>query len=158
MASASKNVLVGVCSVKFDTTELGWTSDGVVITARTDTFNIKVEEISGTIRREIIDQAVAVTLNMAEGTLINMSQAIPGSSLAGQTLTLGGSALQIGKLVLVGKTPDGFARTITLTEVNPIGEVGIPYRKAAISIVPVTFEANVITADGTFGTIVDSTV
>jgi len=158
MASAPKNVLVGVCSVKFGTTELGWTSDGVMMTVRTDITGIKVEEIGGIIRRELIDQGIGVTLNMAEGTLINMSQAIPGSSLAGQTLTLGGSALQAGALVLVGKNPEGFARTITLTDVNPIGEVGIPYRKAEISIVPVTFEANVTTTDGTFGTIVDSTV
>ena len=156
MSSSSANVLVGVCSVDFAGVGLGWTSDGVMLTASTELFDVKVEEVIGVLKRVVTDQGVAVTLNMAEGTLVNMSKAIPGSVLAGNVLTIGGGALQSGALTLVGKNPAEKDRTIAFTDVNPTGEVGIPYRKGEISIVPVTFSAVVNPADGKFLAVTDT--
>jgi hypothetical protein len=150
------NVLIGVASVTIGETAVGYTADGVMMTVSSDFFDAKVEEIVGTIKRVLVDQEVEVTLNMAEGSLANMAEAIPGSSLDTNTLTLGGAALQEKALVLVGKNPAGFDRTITLTLVNPVGAVGIPYKKGEISVVPVTFKA-LADDSGEFGTIVDST-
>ena len=157
MASSSANVLVGVCSVEFPTgSDIGWCTDGVMLTVSTDLFDVKVEEVVGTLKRVVVDQSIAVVLNLAEGVLATMGKVIPASAEATGTLTLGGQTLQSGELKLVGKNPAGLARTITLTTVNPTGEVGIPYRKGEISIVPVTFSALVTPATGEFGTIVDS--
>jgi hypothetical protein len=156
MASSSANVLVGVAAVSFGGTDLGWCEDGVTMTISTDVADIKVEEIIGTLKRVVTDQNITVTLNMAEGTIANLSNAIPQSTLASSTLTLGGGTYQSGALVLVGKNPGGYARTITLTKVNPTGDVGIPYKKGEISVIPVTFSA-LVSDDGTFGTIVDAT-
>ena len=153
-------VLVGVATVTLDIglgSELvvGYTADGVDMAFRSDFFDAKVEEIVGTIKRAIIDQTLEVTLNMAEGTLDNMTAAIPSASLAVATITLGGGSLQDTTLTLVGTDPAGAARTITLASVNPVGEVGIPYKKGEISIVPVTFSA-VVDDSGNYGTLVDS--
>jgi flagellar capping protein FliD len=155
--SSSANVLVGVAAVSFNDNDLGWCEDGVTMTISTDVADIKVEEIIGTLKRVVTDQGITVTLNMAEGTIANLANAIPQSSLneTGDTLTLGGGDYQSGKLVLVGKNPAGFDRTITLTKVNPTGDVGIPYKKGEISVVPVTFSA-LVGDDGTFGTIEDA--
>ena len=157
MASSSANVLVGVCSVSFDSLNLGWTSDGVTMVVTSELFDVKVEEVVGVLKRVVIDQGVTVTLNLAEGVLATMGKVIPASETTTTTLTLGGKALQSGQLVLVGKNPAGFNRTITLTAVNPTGEVGIPYKKGEISVVPVAFSALVTPDTGVFGTIVDAT-
>ncbi len=152
---AAGYVLVGVASVSLDGVSLGYTADGVRLSIRSQFNDIKTINLVGTKKRVLVDQAVDVVVNLAEGSLANMAEAIPGSSLVGSTLTLGGSDLQEGTLVLVGKGPQGKTRTVTITEVNPTGDVGIPYRKNQASVVPVTFSA-IVQSDGTFGTIVDA--
>ncbi len=149
------NVLVGVAEIQIDSTPVGYTADGVTMSVRSEFADIKVEEVVGAIKRILTEQEVQVTLNLAEGTLANLSKSIPGSSLAGATLTLGGGALQEVEIQLIGKNPAGFDRTITLTTCNPVGEVGIPYKKDEISVIPVTFKA-LVNDDGEFGTIVDA--
>lgn len=134
-----------------------YTTDGVMMTIKSDFFHVKVEEVAGTIRRGITDQEVEVTLNIAEGELANLTASIPGSSInaGGTIVTIGSGALQSFSMVLVGEAPAAGTRTITLTRVQPIGEVGIPYKKSEISYVPVTF-ACIVADTGIFGTIVDS--
>jgi len=186
MPSSSANILVGVAAVSWFpiTAEtgvgppvaiqygaevaLGWTSDGAVLTVSTDIADIVVENLDGPIKRVVTIQGVSVTLNMAEGTLVNLGVAIPKSAIdpAG-TLTLGvpdtaAFPYEMGKVVLIGKGPSAVTRTVTLFKVTPTGEVGIPYKKGEISVVPVTFQAlkdgipaNTATYDK-FGTIVDA--
>ena len=153
------NVLVGVVAVTWDTggdnLALGFTEDGITMTVSTDFFDVNVEEVIGSIHRVMTHQEITVTLNLAESSLVNMEVAIPGSSVAAAVLTLGNAALGEKNLQLVGTNPAGFARTIVLTQVNPVGEVGIPYKKGAISVVPVTFKA-LVQSDGTFGTLTDA--
>lgn len=153
------NVLVGVAAVTWDfggtPVVLGYTEDGVTMTISTDFFDVNVEEVIGSIHRVMTHQEIVVTLNMAESSLANMLIAVPGSSLAGAVLTLGNGSLGEEPLQLVGTNPAGNARTILLTEVNPVGEVGIPYKKGAVSIVPVSFKA-LVQAAGTFGTLTDT--
>ena len=166
------NVLVGVAEITIDGAlletggleEAGllpitgfYTTDGVTLTIRSEFANIKVEENVGTIIRRITDQEVEVTMNIAEGELANLCAAIPGSAInvGGTTVTIGGGDLQEFNLELVGKNPAGNDRTVTLTAVNPTGEVGIPYKKGEVSVVPVTF-ACLVSDLGVFGTIVDS--
>jgi hypothetical protein len=121
----------------------------------------------GTIKRVVTDQGITVTLNLAEGTMANLGIVIPRSlESPAKTLTLGKDysatfPYLMGKLVLVGKNPDGNDRTVTLHKVTSTGDIGIPYKKGEISVVPVTFSvmkdgipANTATYN-TFGTIED---
>ncbi|MBU2249728.1 MAG: hypothetical protein KKD77_23480 [Gammaproteobacteria bacterium] len=171
------NVLVGDCSVTIDGALLRtggleeasllpitgfYTMDGVTITIRSSFADIKVEENVGTIIRKLTDQEVQVTLNFAEGSLRNLVASIPGSAInvGGTIVTIGGGQaggllLATFSLVLVGVNPAGLARTIALTAVNPVGEVGVPYKKGEVSIIPVTF-ACLVADTGIFGTITDT--
>ena len=133
-----------------------YTMDGVTMTISSSFADIKVEENVGTIIRRLTDQEVKVTINIAEGALANLVASIAGSKInvAGTIVTIGSGGLQEFSLVLVGLDPDATPRTITLTKVNPVGEVGIPYKKGEVSIVPVTF-ACIVADTGIFGTISD---
>lgn len=149
------NVLVGVAAVTIDSVPVGYTVDGVTMTIRTELADIKVEELVGTINRTMTDQEVEVTMNLAEGTLANLAAAIPGSTLQSSVLTLGGGTLQDVEIIITGTKPGGGDRVITLNNCNPTGEVGIPFKKGEISVIPVTFKA-LVADDGTFGDIDDS--
>ena len=159
MGAAAK-VLVGVASIAvgsgYTFRRIGYTTDGVTMTVRSTFADVKVEENEGTLIRRLIDQEVDVTLNMAEGTLANLTAAIPGAVATSPAITtIGGGTLQSSRLTLVGLNPAGYPRVIVLTEVNPTGEVGIPFKKGEVSVVPITFSA--IVADvGTFGTLTDA--
>ncbi len=139
-----------------------YTIDGVMVTISSDFADIKVEENVGTIIRRLVDQTVTVTLTFAEGHIDNLVAAIPGSSInaGGSIVTIGGGLagdplLQDFELDIVGLNPAGAARTINFPNTNPVGEVGIPYRKGEASVIPVTF--SVLVSDvGVFGTITDA--
>jgi hypothetical protein len=154
------NVLVGdvkvTVGVGVSALVIGYSVDGVNMTVRSTDANIKVEEAEGTIIRRLIDQEVDVTLNMAEGTLLNLNAAIPGAVATSAAITtIGGGALQSKRLTLEGLNPAGTPRIIVLTECNPTGEVGIPFKKGEISVVPVTF-SGIVADTGVFGTVTDA--
>ncbi len=135
---------------------IGFTIDGVTMSIRTSFANIKVEEVNGTIIRKITDQEVDITINVAESTLDNLVIAIPGSHLGAGFITIGGDILQEYSLTLTGVGPTGgFIRTIVLNHVNATGDVGIPFKKGEISVVPITFSC-LVHAAGDFGTITDT--
>lgn len=173
------NVLVGVAAVTIttkalksgglkemtaptDTIATFFTVDGVNMSIRSTMANIKVEEVVGTVIRRLTDQEVDITFTFAEGTLKNLVASIPGSAIniGGTVVTIGGgyagsSLLQEFTLSVVGVNPAGAARTIAIPSVNPTGEVGIPYKKGEISVVPVTFSA-LASSVGVFGTVTDA--
>jgi hypothetical protein len=153
------NVLIGTTEITLGVGVLarvvGYTMDGVTMSVKSDYFHAKSEENVGTLKRYLTNQEVEVTLNMAEGTLVDLTDAIPGSSLVGAVLTLGGATLQEHRLTLKGMTPGGRDRVIILTLVNPIGEVSMPYKKGEVSVVPVVFSA-LIDDSGEFGEVTDA--
>jgi len=154
------NVLVGDASITLGIGVLarviGYTVDGVSMTVRSSNANIKVEEEEGTIIRRLIDQEVDVTLNVAEGAMADLAAAIPGAVATSTTITtIGGGVLQSHRLTLVGINPAGLPRVIVLTAVNPTGEVGVPYKKGEVSVIPMTFSA-LVSNVGVFGSLTDA--
>lgn len=153
------NVLVGVAEITLgvgvSAQVIGYTVDGVTMTVSSSFFDAKVEENEGTIIRRLTDQEVKVSLNVAEGAIANLSAAIPGSDLTGAVLTIGGSDLQEHRLTLRGTTPAGRDRVIVLSRVNPTGEVGVPYKKGEVTVVPMTFSA-LVDDSGEFGSVTDA--
>ena len=134
-----------------------YTTDGITLSISTEFANIEVDEVVGVVVRKITGQDVKVTLNIAEGEIANLTAAIPGSSInvGGTIITIGGTALGGFSMVLVGTAPAAGTRTIALTRVHPTGEVGIPYKKGEVNMVPVTFSC-IVADTGIFGTITDS--
>ncbi len=154
------NVLVGDASITLGVGVLarviGYTVDGATMTVRTSKADIKVEEDDGTIIRRLIDQEVDVTLNVAEGAMADLAAAIPGAVATSPTITtIGGGTLQSHRLTLVGINPAGLPRVIVLTAVNPTGEIGVPYKKGEVSVVPMTFSA-LVSSVGVFGSLTDA--
>jgi len=169
------NVLVGVATVTITTTAAKsgglkeaavdtitgfYTVDGVTMTVSSSFADIKVEENVGTVIRRLTDQEVKATFTFAEGTLNNLVAAIPGSAISGAVVTIGGGystdpLLQEFKLDVAGLNPAGAARTINIPKCNPTGEVGIPYKKGEVSVIPVTFSA-LVADTGIFATITDA--
>jgi hypothetical protein len=155
------NVLVGVVQATLGVGSgarvLGYTTDGVTMSVKSETADIKVDEVEGSIIRRLTGQEMSVSLNLAEGDLESLLAAIPGAVLTSPTtITLGSGALQESRLTLVGVDPAGKPRLIILTAVNPVGEVGIPFKKGEVSVIPVTFGA-LVADTGVFGTVEDAT-
>jgi hypothetical protein len=172
------NVLIGVAAVTITTKALKsgglkemtvptdtigtfFTVDGVNMSVRSSFADIKLEETEGSVIRRLIDQEVSIIFNFAEGALKNLVAAIPGSAInvGGTVVTIGGgyagsSLLQEFGLSVVGICPAGTPRTIVIVAANPTGEVGIPYRKGEISVLPVTFSC-LVADTGIFATITD---
>ncbi len=161
MAKTIANVLVGVATLSFrypvagSYVEVGYTEDGVVLEYSADTANLEIEEESFPIERAIVREILAITCNMAEGSLTNIDKAIVGSVLAGSVITIGGGAVKEMSIKVVGTNPAGFDRTIEILLATASGAVGQSYRKGEKTIIPVTFEA--LKGTGDVCTITDST-
>ena len=84
MASDTANVKVGVASVTFDGTDLGYTKGGVEVEVSTEKFTVTVDQFGQTpINDYIIGRSITVTTPLAETTIDNLIQIMPGSTKIG---------------------------------------------------------------------------
>jgi stage V sporulation protein SpoVS len=166
MAKTAANVLVGVATLYYGaagaavgaiTTEVGYTEDGVTIEYTPDVTDISVEEETVPIKRVIIKEEISITCNIAESSLNNIEKALAGASRADDVITLGGGVIQEIGIKIVGDSPAGAdKRTIYCPYVNPVGTVGMSYKKGNKTIVPVTFKPFKNAVDATVCTITDA--
>ncbi len=84
MPSSTQNVKVGVCTVDFGGTNLGFTKGGVSVSVTTETYSVTVDQFGDTAISEIITgRTVTVSTPLAETTLENLVQVMPGATLIG---------------------------------------------------------------------------
>lgn len=82
MASTTENVKLGVCSVLFDGVNLGFTKGGVEVEVATTTHEVKVDQFGETPISELVTgRTVSASVPLAETTLENLVQIMPGSTL-----------------------------------------------------------------------------
>lgn len=82
MASDTKNVKVGPCRVYFDGIDLGYTKGGVEVEVSTDSYKSNVDQFGKTpISEVLMGRMVKAKVPMAETTLENMVQIMPGATL-----------------------------------------------------------------------------
>lgn len=82
MPSSTQNVKVGVCTVDFGGTNLGFTKGGVSVSVTTETYSVTVDQFGDTAISEIITgRTVTVSTPLAETTLENLVQIMPGATL-----------------------------------------------------------------------------
>jgi len=82
MASDIKNVKLGVCTVKFNGVDLGYTKGGVEVTVKTDTHKVNIDQFGKTpINEYIMGRDVQVKVTLAETTLENLVKIMPGATL-----------------------------------------------------------------------------
>jgi hypothetical protein len=82
MASSTRNVKLGVCNAFFGGVNLGLTKGGVEFSVTTETYKTEVDQFGKTaIKEQIMGRNVAVKIPMAETTLQNMANLMPGAAL-----------------------------------------------------------------------------
>ena len=124
MASDTRNVKLGVCSITFGGVDLGYTKGGVEVTVSTETKEVSVDQFGQTpIDERIMARKVTAKTPLAETTIENMAKIMPGS-----TLTVAGTAA---------------TGTITLSTAIPVAGdsvtiVGKPSSSACRSLRPTT--------------------
>lgn len=113
MTSDTRNVKLGVCKVYLGGIDLGYTKGGVEVSVTTETHKVQIDQFGITpINENIMGREVRVKCPLAETTLQNMVNIMPGASLvqaggaaATGTVTLPVSNASDGNTVLInGKT------------------------------------------------------
>ena len=167
MANVVANVLTGVAKLYYHTTagtasasvttEFGYTKDGVTIEYSADITDIEVEEETFPIDRVITKENLTITCNLSENLLANLENALPGALTGGAgVIDLGGGAMRNMALRIYGTTVGGTHRTIYIPYANPVGTVGMAYKKGEETIIPVSFKAYQGTAGGDVVQITDA--
>ena len=152
MATVVANVLVGTGTLYYNTTagtasvgvvtEFGYTQDGVTIEYTADIADIEVEEETFSIKRVITKEDVEITCNLSENLLANLENALAGALTGGAgVIDLGGGAQRTMALRFYGVGPAATHRTIYIPYANPVGTVGMAYKKGEETIIPVAFKA-----------------
>lgn len=96
MASSTKNVKLGVCKIYFGGMDLGFTQGGVEVSVSTETHKVEIDQFGKTSINELImGRDVKVKVPLAETTIRNLVETMPGATLvsdgaqASGTLTFG---------------------------------------------------------------------
>jgi len=88
VASDIHNVKLGVCKIKFNGIDLGYTKGGVEVTVKTDTHKVNVDQFGKTpINEYIMGREVTVKCPLAETTLDNLVKIMPGAVLVTDSVT-----------------------------------------------------------------------
>ena len=152
MATVVANVLVGTGTLYYHTTagtasvgvvtEFGYTEDGVTIEYTAETADIEVEEETFPIERVITKENVIITCNLAENLLANLENAMSGALTGGAgVVDLGGGVMRTMALRFYGVGPGATHRTVYIPYSNPMGTVGMAYKKGEKTMIPVAFHA-----------------
>ena len=91
MASIT-NVKLGVCSVSFNSVDLGHTKGGVSVTYTPTYHDVTVDKYGETVvDKRLLGEKMVATVPLAESTLANFQIAIPEGSTDGDKITIGSS-------------------------------------------------------------------
>jgi len=82
MASDTKNVKLGVCSVSFNGVDLGYTKGGVDVEVKTTTKEVMVDQFGNSpVNEYILSRTCTAKVPLAETTLDNLVKIMPGAVL-----------------------------------------------------------------------------
>lgn len=127
MGSSTKNVKLGVCRAYLGGVDLGLTQGGVEVTVSTETHRVEVDQNGSTAINEIImGRTVTATVPMAETTVRQMVNIMPGATLVSDGAVASGtvtftSAPVVGDSVTIA----GTAFTFQADAPGAIGEVKV---------------------------------
>nr|WP_297478396.1 hypothetical protein [Ferrovum sp.] len=147
--SSTKNVKLGVCKIYFNGVDLGLTSGGVDVTVKTQTHKVTVDQFGKTpINEYIMGRDVSVKAPLAETTLNNLVQIMPGATLstdgAQATAAIAFTAVPVaGNTISI--TDTNAITTVYTFETVAVGPLEIPIE--ATLAATLTAAAEVITAN-----------
>lgn len=161
------NVKVGVCSVTFNSTDLGHTKGGVTVSYEPTYHDITVDEYGETVAEKVlIGENFTATVPLAESTLANVMVAIPGSTDATDAATIGRKAGRrmsndAATLVLhpIANAAEDRSEDVVLYSAVVSESVEVPFMVDGERVLECTFQAMIDStkSDGTYlGLIGDS--
>lgn len=125
MPSSTKNVKLGVCKLIFGGRDMGLTQGGVEVTVSTETHRVEVDQFGKSAINELImGRTVSVKAPLAETTIRNMADTMPGATLVSDGVTAKGTvtfaaAPAAGNTVTIGGTAFAF-QVAKPTSVNQV--------------------------------------
>jgi len=169
MSGTVANILVGgITNIKVAAyggvegaaTDIGFTKEGVKLSMPREYYDVKVDQIVGTIKKRVTDRKFIIDLVLSESTLENLAKVfdLPTTAVAGDTLTIDANATETNRTIyLNGEAESGGTRKVTLHKCVMIGTGEHTYAKDGERAVTVQIEALVDTLNSNeFGTIVDA--
>lgn len=169
MSGTTANILVGgITNIKVaayggvegGATDVGFTKEGVKLSMPREYYDVKVDQIVGTIKKRVTDRKFIIDLVLSESTLENLAKAfdLPTTAVAGDTFTISADATETNRTIyLNGEAESGGTRKVTLHKCIIIGTGEHTYAKDGERAVSVQIEAIVDTLNSNeFGTIVDT--
>jgi len=132
-----------VTTVKIGGTDIGGTYDGVKVTTEGDFFDLKVDQVSATVKKSLISRKCTITLNIAEMSLANLRIALSqaAANLTGSTLYLTDGEQGETYLEMVCPTPSGVGTKIYyFPRIYSIGSGEHNYKKGEQTFVQVILE------------------
>lgn len=108
MASDTKNVKMGICSIFYKGQDLGYTQGGVTVTVTTNTHKTNVDQFGQTtVNETIMSRDVSVKTPLVETTIDNLVKTMPGATLTGT-----GGSPATGKITVATLPTDGDTLTV----------------------------------------------
>ena len=142
-----ENVKLGVCSVKFNSIDLGHTKGGVTVSYEASYHDVTVDLYGETpVDKRLLGEKLSATVPLAESTLANIQIAIPLGTTSGSKLTIGskvgGSLLAEAKeLVLhpVANDSDELDEDVVIHKAVVAEAIELPYTNDGERILECTF-------------------
>lgn len=147
----SAQVKMGVCTVEFNSEDLGYTSGGVKVNYSTDSVEVTVDQEANPVDEILNTASMTVEVPMAEWDLARFANLLPGATLVtdGTDNTKkklevsgeGGMSLSSMKGKLVCKPTDGANFNVTVPVAVPVPSMEFSYEKDNVRVYTVTFKA-----------------
>ena len=149
MSSDIANVKLGVCSVSFNSTDLGHTKGGVTVSYEPTYHDVTVDAYGETVvDKRLLGEKLIATVPLAEATLANLQIAIPEGTSSGSKLTIGssvGDSLldEAQQLVLhpVENASDNLDDDVVFYKAVVSNSIELPYANDGERVIEVEFTA-----------------
>ncbi len=162
------NVKLGVCSVKFNSVDLGHTKGGVTVTYEPTYHDVTVDMYGETVvDKRLLGEKLLAKVPLAESTLANLQIAIPEGTTSGSKLTIGSTvgdslADESKQLVLhpIANASDNLDDDVIFHKAVVSSTIEMPFANDGEKIIEVEFTAllDETKSDGNYlGFIGDST-
>jgi len=125
--------------------DMGFTQEGLDMEFEVELQDIFVDQLAVPVKRLVVQLNVKFTLNLAEGNSTNLTNGIPTASVNAGDVEYGqqdgSDVLQNLAIEIVGDGPAASTRTIIVPLATPTGNVGIPFKRDGVQMLPVEFGA-----------------
>lgn len=131
-------------------TDVGGTKEGLEYTDASEWAELEVDQLTMTPERRRTKRTISAKTTLAEATLENLARATSNTAPVGGVMEVddGIAAFQptYDAIIIDGHAPGGKKRRIIIRKTLSTDSVGMPFKKDAQTVVPVTWTAHWVSA------------